>query len=92
MKDDKEVETKFHFGQKVCYLEFEDRKFVLKVGVYLGSYRTSSGVVRHIVTYGDITSCVVRHVPQVASYDEMKEQFKQLQDVFTADGILTNAR
>lgn len=50
------------------------REFVpmVKMGYYLSSYKTRLGI-KHLISNGEITSCVVRHVDDGNMYDSYIE-------------------
>ena len=45
---------------------------MIKAGYYLSSYKTQLGI-KHLVSNGEITSCVVRHIDDGNMYDSYIE-------------------
>lgn len=65
-------------NKPVYFAEKTLRGWEVLKGYYLGSYFTRWGT-KHIVTYGDITSCVVRHLDGLC--ETKKEAWASIADM-----------
>lgn len=65
-------------NKPVYFAEKTIHGWEVQKGYYLGSYFTRLGT-RHIVTYGDITSCVVRHLD--GFYETKKQAWASIADM-----------
>lgn len=59
--------------------DYNEGKLVpmVKEGYYLASYKTRLGI-KHLISNGEITSCVVRHVDDGNMYDSYIEAWRNL--------------
>lgn len=61
--------------------DYNLRKIVpmIKAGYYLSSYKTRLGI-KHLISNGNITSCVVRHIDDGNMYDSYIDALKALEN------------